>query len=106
MEMVVGREQTAITIDIIIAVITIVIVIIIVVITIIGIIIIFIISIKIIIKTDLHTMVVIVNIAGEKTVSSDLFTAFAAVFHWLLQFKSYCYCFSSFWFSSPQIIIF
>ena len=72
MVMVLGREQTDIIIIVVIVV-------------------------KIIIKSDLHTMVVIVDIAGEQTVSSDLLTTFAALFRWLLQFimlllLSFCFC--------------
>ena len=57
------------------------------------------ITITIIIKSDLHAMVMIVDIAGEQTVSSDLLTTFAALFRWLLQFiilllllLSFCFC--------------
>ena len=35
---------------------------------------------------NLHAMVMVVDVAREQTVSSDLLSTFSTVFHWLLQF--------------------
>ena len=44
----------------------------------------------VIIKSDRHAMMMVVDIAGEKTISTDLLPTFATVFHWLL--KSFHFC--------------
>ena len=44
----------------------------------------------VIIKSDRHAMMMVVDIAGQETISTDLLPAFAAVFYWLL--KSFHFC--------------